>query len=133
MDILLSIVIGTLTYLVIGYVVFELILGTFTKGSTLQLKGFNKPDNDTSIPFLILSCAAYAVLITFILYNWQTELGMFEAFLVSGTIGLLVAVMANTFWYATTYLYKNLQPLLADVAAAFVTVGIMGAVINILL
>lgn len=133
MDILLSIIIGTVTYLAFGYFVFEVVLGKFTKENTLQLKGFNKSDKDTSTPFLILSCAAYAALITFVLYNWQSQHEAIDAFIISGIIGLLVAVMANTFWYSTTYLYKNLQPLIADVAAAFVTVGVMGMVISFIL
>jgi hypothetical protein len=133
MNIFLSIVIGTVTYLAFGYVVFEMILGKYTKRNTLQLKGFNKSDKDSSMAFLILSCASYATLITFVLYNWQTDLSAEKAFLVSGIIGILVATMANTFLHGTTHFYNNIKPLLVDVAGAFVAVGVLGIVVSLII
>ncbi len=133
MDILFSIIVGTIIYLLFGYIVFEIMLGKYTKKNTLQLKGFNKSDKESSMTFLVLSCAAYAALITFVLYNWQSDLSILEAFVVSGIIGVLVALMANLFLYSTTHFYNNLKSLIADVAAAFITVGVLGAVVNLIL
>lgn len=133
MDIILSIIIGTITYFGFGYIVFEVILGKYTEQHTLSLKGFNKSDEESSMLFLVVSCAAYAALITFVLYNWKTSPGFFEGFFISGVIGTLVAIMANSYWYSTTYLYKNTKPLIADVIAVFVTVGAMGGVISLVL
>ena len=133
MEIIFSIVGGTITYLLFGYLVFEIILGKFTKNRTLQLKGFNKSDKDSSIAYLILSCAAYAILITFILYNWQSMLSTVNAFIVSGIIGSLIAIMVNTYLYSTTHFYNNLTPLIVDVLAAFITVGVLGTVVSIVL
>ncbi len=133
MEIIYSIIVGTITYLLFGYLVFEVILGKYTKDNTIQLKGFNKSDKESSMAFLILSCAAYATLITFVLYNWQSELSIAEAFIVSGVIGTLIAIMANTFLYSTTHFYNNLKPLVADVVAAFFAVGVLGIIVSLII
>ena len=133
MEVIASIIVGTITYLIFGYLVFEVFLGKYTMQNTLQLKGFNKSDKESNMAFLILSCAAYAVLITFILYNRQSELSIVKAFIVSGIIGSLIAMMVNSYLYSTTHFYKNLTPLIVDVLAAFITVGVLGMAVSIVL
>jgi hypothetical protein len=46
------------------------------------------------------------------------------------TIGILVAIMTNTYWYSTTHFFKSLTPILVDVIAAALTVGFIGGVIG---
>jgi hypothetical protein len=130
---IIAVLVGTIVYLCVGYIVFELLIGNFTKKHTLNLKGFNKSDEEFSLVYLIFSCFAYAVLITYILMHWNTRLTIGRAFIVSGIIGAVFAIMANTYWYATTHLYNNLKPLLLDVLAAFMTVGILGGVTSLLI
>lgn len=106
----MDIIVGTITYFLVGYLVFEIMLSKYTKENTLQLKGFNKSDKESSIAFLVLSCASYAALITFVLNNWQSELSILGAYVVLSIIGVLVALMTNLFLYATAHFYNNPKP-----------------------
>ena len=37
--------------------------------------------------------------------------------------------MTDTYWHATSYFFNDFKPILADIAAAGVTVGLMGGVV----
>lgn len=127
--ILLATIAGTITYLSIGYLVFELLLGDFTTQHTTDLPGFRKSAEEASLGFLILSCAAYALLVSLVLH-WSNAKTLFQSFQLSATIGLLVAIMADCYWYSYSHYYNNLLPLVADVLAAGLTVGLMGVVVG---
>lgn len=43
---------------------------------------------------------------------------------------VLVAVMTDSYWYSTSHYFNSLAPVAVDIAAAGVTVGIMGGVIG---
>ncbi len=126
---LLTVVLGTVVYFSVGYIVFELLLGTYTEAHTTQIAGFKKSEDEFSFFFLLVSCAAYAALITFLLIYLLKETSVVRGFLISSVTGMLVAVMTDTYWYASSHFYNDLWVLSADVLAAGLTVGLLGLTI----
>lgn len=127
--ILIASIIGTITYFIIGWLVFELLLGKYMEANTFSLPGFRKNEEESSFPMLIISCYAYALLISIIFGYWVNITNVKKGFAGGAVIGILIAVMADSYWYSTSHFYNNIYPLLADVAAAGFTVGVMGGII----
>lgn len=121
--------VGTFVYFVFGWFVFEFFLGNYTSLNTTQLEGFKKSPEQSSLLFLIVSCAAYALLMSYILVNHLNIKSLVKAFFIGSTVGVLVAIMADTYWYATTNFYSNFMVVLLDIIGAAVSVGTMSLVI----
>jgi hypothetical protein len=128
--ILLASLVGTIVYFGIGWLVFEGLLGKYMSANTIQIAGFKKSEEESSMLMLIVSCAAYALLLAIIMGNWAHVSTVKEGVVLGATVGVLVAIMTNSYWYSTSHFFNNLSPLLVDVAAAGLTVGIMGGVIG---
>jgi hypothetical protein len=127
--ILLAALVGTIVYFGIGWLVFEGLLGKYMSANTTQIIGFKKSEEESSMLMLIISCAAYALLLAILMGQWTTIHTLKEGIIFGAVVGVLVAIMTNSYWYSTCHFFNNLTPLLVDVAAAGVTVGIMGGVI----
>jgi hypothetical protein len=95
---------GTVFYFLFGWLVFEGILGHYMSANTTQIAGFKKSE-------------------------WANITTFKEGVIIGAIVGILVAVMTNFYWYSTSHFFNTITPLLADVAAAGVTVGLMGGVI----
>jgi hypothetical protein len=122
---------GAAAYLLAGWLVFERLLGRFTKARTIQLDGFYKSPEEASLALLAASCAAYALLLAILMSEGYADVhSVRDGASLGATVGVLVAIMADTYWYATTNFYSSALPVLADVGAAGLTVGIMGGVIG---
>jgi hypothetical protein len=127
--ILLAASVGTIVYFGIGWLVFEGLLGNYMSTHTTQIVGFKKSAEESSMLMLLVSCAAYALLLAIIMGHWA-YVGTFKDGAILGvTIGVLVAIMTNCYWYSTSHFFNGFAPLLVDVAAAGLTVGIMGGTI----
>ena len=111
-------IVGTIAYFLFGWVIFDFLLGSYTNLHTTQLVGFKKTD-------------AYAALLSFILVYLLNSTSLLKAFLISTTIGVLVAIMTDSYWYATSHFYSNTIVILLDILAAGVTVGFMGCTITL--
>jgi hypothetical protein len=120
---------GTLVYFIAGWLVFEGLLGSYMSANTTQIAGFKKTPEESSMLMLIVSCGAYALLLSIIFANWANITTIKDGLILGAIIGMLVAAMTNSYWYSSTHFFNNLMPLLVDVAAAGLTVGIMGGVI----
>jgi hypothetical protein len=67
------------------------------------------------------------------MYNW-TQISTFREGLIFGaTIGLLVAAMTNTYWYRSSHYFHSLMPILVDIAATGLTVGLLVGVVALVL
>jgi hypothetical protein len=127
--IVLAALVGTIVYFGIGWLVFEGLLGKYMSANTTQIVGFKKSEEESSMLMLIISCAAYALLLAVVMGNW-TQVNTFkEGAILGATVGILVATMTNSYWYSTSHFFNGFAPILADIAAAGVTVGIMGGAI----
>jgi hypothetical protein len=120
----LSTLIGSFFYLIIGFLIFDLGLGSYTEIHTTQIVGFKKTE-DFSFLFLYLSCLAYSILINFLLHNSRIT-SLLKAFTFSAIVGVLVACMTDFFWYASSYFYSNFTVILLDIFGASITVGALG-------
>jgi hypothetical protein len=126
--------IGTIVYFVVGWIVFEFMLGSYTNANTTQIVGFKKNEQESSIVLIILSCTAYAMLLSSLILYWiKTPLNFKEGFKLGAIIGILVATMTDTYWYGTSNFYNNATPMILDIISASITVGIMGGAISLVL
>lgn len=133
MRITLAAMAGTLVYLLWGWFVFEWLLGPFMASATTSIPGFRKSEAEASMLMLVISCLAYAVLLILIFERWAMVRSWKRGLLYGALIGVLVAVMTDSYWYATSHFFNSLAPVVADVGAAGLTVGAMGAVIGAVL
>lgn len=127
--ILISTLVGSTIYFVLGWFVFEFILGNYTNQNTTQLIGFKKTEEQSSLTLLIVSCSAYALLLSFILIYLLDIKKLTKAFLIGSIVGVLVAVMTDTYWLATSNFYSNFMVVFLDIIGAGISVGFMGSVI----
>lgn len=124
--ILLATLVGTVVYFLFGWLVFEGILGKYMSANTTQIAGFKKMEMESSMLMLLVSCAAYALLLAILMGQWA-QVGTFrEGMKIGAVTGVLVATMTNSYWYSTSHFFNGFQPMLADIAAAGLTVGVMG-------
>ena len=131
--IVVSSLLGTVVYFALGWLVFEFLLGNYMENNTTQVPGFKKTSEEFSLFMMILSCASYSVLLSVIL-GWWGNISKFEHGFVTGSItGILIAIMADSYWYSTSHFFNSIYPLLVDVVAAGVTVGLTGGVIAMIL
>ena len=126
---LISIFIGTIAYYLFGWFVFDFILGNYTNLHTTQLLGFKKTEEEFSLTLLIISCVAYAALLSFILIYLLNIKQLLKAFLISSIIGVLVAIMTDSYWFATSNFHLNYMVMVLDIIAAGISVGVLGLVI----
>jgi hypothetical protein len=124
---IISSLVGSLFYLLIGWLVFDFLLGAYTEAHTTQIEGFKKEET-FSFLFLYLSCLAYALLISFVHLHIAFKSAIL-AFSFSAIFGILVACMTDFFWFASSNFYLNQTVMLLDIVAAGVCVGALGWVI----
>ena len=131
--VLIATLAGTVVYFIVGWLVFEKLLGTYMAGNTTAIQGFKKTGEETSMPMLLVSCAAYALLLSIVFEYWANVRTLNAGIALGAITGILVAIMTNSYWYSSTNFFNSLAPLVIDVAAAGLTVGIMGGAIGWLL
>jgi hypothetical protein len=107
--IFITTVIGTIAYYLFGWLVFDFILGNYINLNTTQLTGFKKTEEQFSMLLLIVSCTAYACLLSFILVYLLNIKQLIKAFMIGSTVGILVAIMTDSYWFATSHFYIELH------------------------
>ncbi len=130
MRIALATLIGTVGYFLVGWLVFEGLLGRFMTTHTTHLPGFRKEGAEASILPLVLSCMAYALLLALVFGHWARITTFKEGLLLGALIGTLVACMTDLYWYSNSHFFNSLLPVAVDVLAAALTVGLMGGLIG---
>ncbi len=129
-EIIIATLAGAVGYFIIGWIVFELILGKFMAKNMTTAVGFMKSDEESSLLWIFVSCLAYSLLITLLLSQWIGQTTLIDGLLIGATIGGLISVMTSTYWWGSSHLFSNFKPIVADVFAAVITVGFMGVVIS---
>lgn len=129
-QILLSAILGGIFYLAFGWFVFDYSLGNYMEQNTTSIQGFKKSESESSLLMLIISCFAYSTLLS-VIFGFWTSISTFKLGTIAGSvIGVLIAIMADCYWYSTSHFFNSIYPLLFDVAGAGLTVGLMGGVIG---
>ncbi len=124
--IVLSSVVGCIFYFIFGWFVFEFLIGSYMQSHTTNLIGFKKSESDSNITMLVLSCLAYSVLLSIIFGCWSNITTFKKGLSTGALIGVLIALMTDSYWYSTSHFYNSLMPLVIDVVAAGITVGLLG-------
>ncbi len=130
LKILLAALAGTIAYFLVGWLVFEGLLGKYMSANTTQIVGFKKTAEESSMAMLVVSCAAYALLLALIMGKWAYINTFKGGAILGATMGILIAIMTDSYWFSTTHFFNGFKPMLADIAAAGFTVGVMGGVIG---
>ncbi len=73
------------------------------------------------------------LLSSLMLYWINTSLNVKGGFKLGAIVGILVATMTDTYWYGTSNFYISSIPMILDIIAATLTVGIMGSAIALVL
>ena len=130
--VIILIIIGTSVYLAFGWFVFDFLLGAYTDNNTTHLSGFKKTADQFITPYLVLSCAAYSALLVFVLVYLTAIRSVIKGTITAAIIGILVAIMADAYWLASSNFYNNIYVAVADVIGAAASVGFTGFVITVL-
>ena len=117
---------GSIIYLIFGWLVFDLLLGEYTNTHTTNIEGFKKSEEEYSMFFLYISCLAYSILISYILVFLTKTQSLLQGFLRASAIGVLVAVMTDTYWFGSSHFYNDILVMMVDILAAAITVGLLG-------
>lgn len=117
---------GSIIYFAFGWLVFDFILGEYTNTHTTNISGFKKSEEEYIMLFLYISCLAYSTLITYILVALTNTQSLLQGFLRASAVGILVAVMTDTYWYASSNFYNDVLVMIVDILAAAITVGVLG-------
>jgi hypothetical protein len=128
--IVLAAFVGTIVYFGVGWLVFEGLLGKYMSANTIQMAGFKKSEAESSMLMLLISCAAYALLLAIVMGHWAHIETFKEGAVMGAVIGILVATMTDSYWYSTSHFFNSFAPVLADIAAAGIAVGLMGGTIG---
>jgi hypothetical protein len=95
-EVIAAAVVGTATYFVVGWFVFEVLLGQFMSSRTKSIEGFSPEESSTFMP--LVSCASYALLIAILMSKNYTNIANFQDGAHLGAIvGILVAIMTNSY------------------------------------
>lgn len=116
---------GSFFYFIIGWLVFDFVLGNYTENNTTQIQGFKKT-TDFNVLFLYLSCLSYSGLLNFLL-SYSKVKSFVKAVIFSSSVGVMIACMTDFFWYASTYFYSNFFVVVFDIIGAAISVGLLGA------
>jgi hypothetical protein len=76
-----------------------------------------------------MSCLAYAALIVLVLTVIGKVSSPKQGFLFAALIGVLIAMMTDFYWYASSNFYSNGIVVFLDIAGAALSVGILGATV----
>ncbi len=130
LEILISTFAGTVVYLILGWILFQKLSGAHTDANTTHMPGFKKSAAEVSMTMLVVSCIAYTLLISILFSEWTHTNTFAEGARIGAVMGGLIALMSNSYWYATSHFFNNLKPIVAHVSAAVVAVALTGGVIG---
>jgi len=126
---LLATVIGAVVYFVLGYVIYELLLGSFYAGQQGSATGVMRDAPLWS--WMILSILVFSAVIALIL-GWAGAKDAASGFKIAALVGLLVSISFDFGQYAMSNLMTMTGTLVDPIVGAIHT-GIGGAVIGLML
>lgn len=122
---------GTISMMIIGFLVFGLALDTYMKANTNRFDGlFKDPPN---MILMVVSHLAFAGLLTMIAVYWGNIRNFVDGLKLGAIATLLVAIWTNTINEAFMDVYIGWVPILVDAAAATVVGAIVGGIIGAVL
>jgi Protein of unknown function (DUF1761) len=124
---LLAIGVGFVVSFLLGWLVYGMMLMDYMGAHTLA--GFNKTEEEMSFGGLIVGTLAMVVLFTLLLSKMgATDLK--KGAIAGLWIGFLVTLSYDSYFWAATHLYSDMEVICVDVIASSLMNAIMGGVIG---
>ncbi len=126
MKILRGTIFGGITYFLIGWLVYGILLMDFFSSGTNHCA--NRPMNEMIWWAMIISNLAMAFLLTLIL-NWKKASGMIDGLMTGAIFGALFTTMIDFSFWSMSTMYTNISTILVEIVVAAVIYGLVGMVI----
>ena len=126
MKILRGTIFGGITYFLIGWLVYGILLMDFFSAGMNQCA--NRPMGEMIWWAMILSNLALALLLTLIL-NWKKASGIVDGLITGSIFGALFITMIDFSFWSMSTLYSNISTILVEIVVAAVIYGLVGMVI----
>jgi len=124
--ILLGGIAGGITFFLLGWIVYGMLLMDYTSANTNQ--SINKPMEEMTMWAMVLSNLAFGFLIAAGIVS-SNQTGIMAGLKIGGTIGLLVSLSIDFGFYAMTTMFPTLAPLAVDVLVYTVLGAVTGLVV----
>jgi hypothetical protein len=125
-------VVGGITYFILGYLFYGVLLMDFFQSQTGSASGVSREMDEMVWWALILGNFVFAAFITYIFLKWA-HISTFKSGLRAGaSIGFLLSLGYNLIYYGTSNM-MTLTGALADVIVGTVITALLGAVIGAVL
>lgn len=128
MKILRGTVFGGISYFLLGWLVWGILLMDFMSANMNQCA--SRPEEEMVWWAIIVSNLAAALLLTLIL-NWSKAKGVVDGFLTGALFGFLFGSIIDLSTWSMTTMYNNAGPLLVDILASTVVFAVVGMIIVI--
>ncbi len=124
--IVLSGIAGGVTYFLLGWLVYGIILSDFMAANGNQC--IMKPMEEMIWWSMIVSNIAGGLMLALIL-SWSNNVGVVSGIQKGAIIGLLLGIAVNFSFYSMSTLYLNLAAVVVDVVATTFVMAIIAAVV----
>lgn len=125
--ILLGGISGGVTFFLLGWVVYGMLLQGYTTANYNQCA--SRPMEEMIWWAMIVSNLAFGFLLS-VVFSWSNTTGIAAGAKVGGIIGLLVAGSMDLGMYAMTSMFSSLTPMFVDIIAYSVMSVIAGAIVG---
>ena len=126
MKILRGTIFGGITYFLVGWLVYGILLMNFFSSGMNQCA--NRPMDEMIWWAMIVSNLAMALLLTLIL-NWKKASGIVDGLVTGAVFGALFTTMIDFSFWSMSTLYSNISTILVEIVVTAVIYGLVGLVI----
>jgi hypothetical protein len=121
---------GAVTFFLLGWLVYGILLSGYTKANYNQCA--MRPMEDMIMWAMILSNFAVGFLLS-ILFSWSNTRGMIAGAKVGGIVGLLMGASYDLGMYSMSSLFSNLTAVCVDIIIYTVLIAITGVVVALVM
>ncbi|MDO9512503.1 MAG: hypothetical protein Q7J34_12140 [Bacteroidales bacterium] len=127
---LLAILAGGITYFLLGWLVYGIILMDFMQNGTNQ--SLNRPEEEFIWWAMLLSCFAFSSIITLV-YHWSKKTSWLDGAKIGVVMGVLITILLDFSFYSMTTIYLSITPIFIEIVASGINAAIVGIVVGLIL
>ncbi len=121
---------GTLVYFFLGWAVYGALLSGYFDAHTTSIAGFKKPETEMNMGLMVLSCASFALLLTYIFLRWAGIRTFMSGLTAGAIIAALFSISFNSGLASMSNYFTDNMAILVDALASALTGGIAGGAIG---